>query len=246
MRYSASCRGFKSRPLRHPPQLPFLPARSHGGLPRCRRKRSVLRLATLQRGHPLAIPGCCPGVARIRPERASLLRRRSASGRNRDPTRRAAARARDADRRRLRRRRRRHGDRRDRRDRVRPAGRRAGARVDRTTAHRGPFRRRTAAQAGPTRAVRPATDGRPADGGALRASGRRRTPIDTNPRPRARPRDPAAASRYHRRAVLGGEPAVPCTCNPLQQGRIPSRGPRSRELGRHVDVEDRVPRSGDA
>ena len=105
MRYSASCRGFKSRPLRHPPQLPFLPARSHGGLPRCRRKRSVLRLATLQRGHPLAIPGCCPGVARIRPERASLLRRRSASGRNRDPTRRAAARARDADRRRLRRRR---------------------------------------------------------------------------------------------------------------------------------------------
>jgi hypothetical protein len=23
---------------------------------------------------------------------------------------------------------------------------------------------------------------------------------------------------YHRRAVLGGELAVPCTCNPLQQG----------------------------
>ncbi len=32
-----------------------------------------------------------------------------------------------------------------------------------------------------------------------------------------------------RRAVLGGELAVPCTCNPLQQGRIPPRGRRSRE-----------------
>src|SRR3954447_23940988 len=33
---------------------------------------------------------------------------------------------------------------------------------------------------------------------------------------------------YHRPAVLGGELAVPCTCNPLQQGRIPSRGRCSR------------------
>ena len=36
--------------------------------------------------------------------------------------------------------------------------------------------------------------------------------------------------RYHLWAVLGGELAVPCTCNPLQQGRIPSRGRRSRRL----------------
>ena len=26
------------------------------------------------------------------------------------------------------------------------------------------------------------------------------------------------AARYHPYAVLGGELAVPCTCNPLQQG----------------------------
>jgi len=26
------------------------------------------------------------------------------------------------------------------------------------------------------------------------------------------------AARYHAVAVLGGELAVPCTCNPLQQG----------------------------
>ncbi len=30
------------------------------------------------------------------------------------------------------------------------------------------------------------------------------------------PRSPAG--RYHLGAVLGGELAVPCTCNPLQQG----------------------------
>ena len=34
--------------------------------------------------------------------------------------------------------------------------------------------------------------------------------------PRAHPVFPAA--RYHSLAVLGGELAVPCTCNPLQQG----------------------------
>src|SRR3954470_18220388 len=41
---------------------------------------------------------------------------------------------------------------------------------------------------------------------------------------------PGRSSRpcYHRPAVLGGELAVPCTCNPLQQGRIPSRGRCSR------------------
>ena len=27
-----------------------------------------------------------------------------------------------------------------------------------------------------------------------------------------------ASARYHSLAVLGGELAVPCTCNPLQQG----------------------------
>jgi len=29
---------------------------------------------------------------------------------------------------------------------------------------------------------------------------------------------PSARTGYHPRAVLGGELAVPCTCNPLQQG----------------------------
>ena len=34
----------------------------------------------------------------------------------------------------------------------------------------------------------------------------------------AGPRPPAGTPCYHGRAVLGGELAVPCTCNPLQQG----------------------------
>src|SRR5947207_10794327 len=43
--------------------------------------------------------------------------------------------------------------------------------------------------------------------------------IDSRAAPAGTPADlPTTLACYHRRAVLGGELAVPCTCNPLQQG----------------------------
>jgi hypothetical protein len=40
----------------------------------------------------------------------------------------------------------------------------------------------------------------------------------SNPALSATPFPARRRARYHAMAVLGGELAVPCTCNPLQQG----------------------------
>jgi len=47
------------------------------------------------------------------------------------------------------------------------------------------------------------------------------------------------------KAALVGEPAVPCTCNPLQQGRIPDRGCAMCRLTPVSSVEDPVLRNAD-
>ena len=44
------------------------------------------------------------------------------------------------------------------------------------------------------------------------------------------------------KVALVGELAVPCTCNPLQQGRIPAPGGALYRLTRISGVEDLVPR----
>jgi len=53
-----------------------------------------------------------------------------------------------------------------------------------------------------------------------------------------------ASSAEGKVAVLGGALAVPCTCNPLQQGRIPLRGPRCSRGSGPPGVEGRIPCDG--
>ena len=53
-----------------------------------------------------------------------------------------------------------------------------------------------------------------------------------------------ASSAEGKVAVLGGALAVPCTCNPLQQGRIPLRGPRCSRGSGPPSVEGRIPCDG--
>ena len=106
-----------------------------------------------------------------------------------------------------------------------PRRSRSGSRSHRLTsrlraARIGPGRESSAAhssraQTGAGSAMRGPRRPRLGTGGRTRRGGgtaRRRRP------PPSGPRGPAAFGCYDSRAVLGGELAVPCTCNPLQQG----------------------------
>jgi len=59
------------------------------------------------------------------------------------------------------------------------------------------------------------------------------------------PLTPVGTARvlYYDMAVLGGELAVPCTRNPLQRDRTPTRGLTAQGPARARDEEDRVPRN---